>query len=193
MADPSKEWGVYFSRTHQRPYFRSSVTNESLWEAPPQLSREQIASLPGAELLTGGKPAPKVPSSSEKISASHLLIKHRGSRRPSSWKESHVTRTTEEAYEILAGHYRELVPGSTGPSDEGASVPNPKPDRALFEQLALVHSDCSSHAQAGALGSFGRGAMQKPFEDAAFALQPGEMTSKIVSTDSGLHLIYRTA
>eukprot|EP00970_Alexandrium_tamarense_P002610 scaffold367_cov202-Alexandrium_tamarense.AAC.22 len=42
------------------------------------------------------------------------------------------------------------------------------------------------------LGFFGRGMMQKPFEDASFALQVGEM-SGIVSTDSGLHLIYRIA
>jgi peptidyl-prolyl cis-trans isomerase NIMA-interacting 1 len=36
------------------------------------------------------------------------------------------------------------------------------------------------------------GDMQEPFEDASFALQPGQM-SGIVSTDSGFHLIYRIA
>jgi NIMA-interacting peptidyl-prolyl cis-trans isomerase 1 len=34
--------------------------------------------------------------------------------------------------------------------------------------------------------------MQKPFEDAAFGLKVGELSS-IVDTDSGVHLIYRTA
>lgn len=34
--------------------------------------------------------------------------------------------------------------------------------------------------------------MQRPFEDAAFGLSVGEM-SDIVETDSGVHLILRTA
>lgn len=34
--------------------------------------------------------------------------------------------------------------------------------------------------------------MQRPFEDAAFLLNKDEMSS-IVSTDSGLHLLYRIA
>jgi hypothetical protein len=39
-------------------------------------------------------------------------------------------------------------------------------------------------------GYFGRGDMQKEFEEAAFALKPGEM-SGIVETASGVHLIER--
>jgi NIMA-interacting peptidyl-prolyl cis-trans isomerase 1 len=57
---------------------------------------------------------------------------------------------------------------------------------------AAERSDCSSHRKNGDLGFFGRGMMQKPFEDASFGLNVGEM-SGIVSTDSGYHLIYRIA
>jgi len=61
-----------------------------------------------------------------------------------------------------------------------------------FPKYAAERSDCSSFSRNGDLGFFGRGAMQKPFEVASFALQPGEM-SGIVETDSGCHLIYRIA
>jgi NIMA-interacting peptidyl-prolyl cis-trans isomerase 1 len=40
-------------------------------------------------------------------------------------------------------------------------------------------------------GYFGKGDMQKEFEDAAFNLQPGEI-SDVVKTASGLHLIQRS-
>jgi NIMA-interacting peptidyl-prolyl cis-trans isomerase 1 len=42
------------------------------------------------------------------------------------------------------------------------------------------------------LGMFGRGAMQKAFEDASFALDVDEM-SQVVDSDSGLHVILRIA
>jgi NIMA-interacting peptidyl-prolyl cis-trans isomerase 1 len=65
-------------------------------------------------------------------------------------------------------------------------------DPAKFAALAKVHSDCSSARAGGDLGPFGRGAMQKPFEDAAFSLKVGEI-SGVVDTDSGVHIILRTA
>lgn len=63
---------------------------------------------------------------------------------------------------------------------------------ASFAELASKYSDCSSAKKGGDLGSFGRGAMQKPFEDAGFSLKIGEM-SEPIWTDSGVHIILRTA
>ncbi len=60
-----------------------------------------------------------------------------------------------------------------------------------FEELALHFSKCPSGKQGGALGEFGRGMMVKPFEDAAFALEPGQI-SGVVKTQFGHHLIKRT-
>ena len=63
--------------------------------------------------------------------------------------------------------------------------------RATLKELAEHNSDCSSAKRGGDLGSFGRGSMQKPFEDAAFKLKVGEL-SEPVFTDSGVHIILRT-
>lgn len=61
-----------------------------------------------------------------------------------------------------------------------------------FEELASQYSDCSSARKNGDLGLFGHGAMQKPFEDASFSLEVDQL-SEPVSTDSGIHIILRTA
>jgi len=61
---------------------------------------------------------------------------------------------------------------------------------ASFESLAVAHSNDPSVSQnKGDLYYFTAGQMVPEFEDAAFALQPGEMTQKPVRTAYGLHII----
>lgn len=57
-----------------------------------------------------------------------------------------------------------------------------------FAALAREHSEDSTAAAGGDLGFIGRGQMVRPFEDAAFALQPGQV-SGVVQTVFGLHLV----
>jgi peptidyl-prolyl cis-trans isomerase C len=60
---------------------------------------------------------------------------------------------------------------------------------ADFADLAKANSeDIYSAPQGGDLQFFPRGAMEKPFEDAAFALEPGQV-SDVVKTRYGYHII----
>ena len=145
-------WLERVSSKTGKPYYFNTATGESVWERPADM-----------------------PSSSEAVRASHILVKHVGSRRPSSWRCPTVTLSKEEARLKLEGLLSMVVSGARS-----------------FEEIASVESDCSSAAQGGDLGPFTRGKMQKPFEDASFALKVGEL-SGVVDTDSGLHIIKRIA
>ncbi|XP_072989058.1 peptidyl-prolyl cis-trans isomerase Pin1-like [Typha latifolia] len=114
----------------------------------------------------------------EQVRASHILIKHEGSRRKSSWKDPEgraiAATTRDSAVGRLRAFRSDILTG-----------------HARFDDVAASHSDCSSAKRGGDLGRFGRGQMQKPFEEVAFALKIGDI-SDIVDTDSGVHIILRT-
>lgn len=64
-------------------YYLNIYTKESQWDVPE-------------------KPAEPISSSGpEQVQCSHLLVKHKDSRRPSSWREDNITRTKEEALELV--------------------------------------------------------------------------------------------
>ncbi len=59
---------------------------------------------------------------------------------------------------------------------------------AEFAELAEAESDCPSSVQGGDLGTFVRGQMVPPFEQAAFNQPIGEI-GEVVQTDFGYHII----
>ncbi|CAI7638309.1 unnamed protein product [Penicillium glandicola] len=165
-------WEVRHSNSKNLPYYFNPSTKESRWEPPAETDTEKLKFY----MAQNHTPAARPDASGEgegKIRCSHLLVKHRDSRRPSSWREADIIRTKEQAIEILKGHEQRIQSGEITLGD-----------------LAVSESDCSSARKKGDLGFFGRGEMQKEFEDAAFGLQPGEVSS-IIETASGVHLIER--
>ncbi|KAJ5218463.1 WW/Rsp5/WWP [Penicillium cinerascens] len=174
MADSGlpSGWEVRHSNSKNLPYYFNPATKESRWEPPADTDTEKLK----VYMATHHTPAARPEAGGQgegKIRCSHLLVKHRDSRRPSSWREAEITRSKEEAIEILKGHEQRIQSGEITLGD-----------------LAVSESDCSSARKKGDLGFFGHGEMQKEFEEAAFALQPGQV-SGVVETASGVHLIQR--
>lgn len=104
----------------------------------------------------------------ETIQASHILLAYQGAERSSA------TRTKEEALELMESLQDSISNGSL-----------------TFADAAAGHSDCPSSSAGGDLGPFPRNVMATAFEEAAFALESGDI-SGIVETPFGYHLIMRT-
>ncbi|MBI3200004.1 MAG: peptidyl-prolyl cis-trans isomerase [Myxococcales bacterium] len=104
-----------------------------------------------------------------KVRASHVLVAYQGSAR------SQATRSKDEAKQLAEGLLNRLRGGG-----------------AKFEDVAKQHSDDpSAKARGGDLGAFDRFTMTKPFADAAFGLDVGQL-SGVVETEFGFHIIKRT-
>jgi len=126
----------------------------------------------------------------EKEIASAITISEKESR---NYYDSHPEAFSQPE-QIRARHILILVPdGADEKADKEALKKIKEVQKKLqsggdFEALANEYSEGPSAKQGGDLGFFQHGQMVKPFEIAAFALQPGEV-SPIVKTQYGYHLI----
>ncbi|KAL2753024.1 hypothetical protein ACRALDRAFT_1065969 [Sodiomyces alcalophilus JCM 7366] len=176
MADTGlpAHWEVRHSNSKNLPYYFNTTDKVSRWEPPPGTDTEKLKRYMATHhSAAAAPPAPPGQIPEGKIRAAHLLVKHENSRRPSSWRQERIERSKDEAHSILRGYEEKIRSG-----------------QASLAELAVTESDCSSARKGGDLGYFGKGDMQREFEDAAFSLKVGEL-SGIVETASGLHLIER--
>jgi parvulin-like peptidyl-prolyl isomerase len=114
-------------------------------------------------------PAPKYvqPLPPGNIRASHILISYAGA------PATNATRSKGDALKLADSLLARVKNGED------------------FATLAGNYSDCPSREMGGDLGFFPKGKMVKPFEDAAFALKPDQV-SPLVETQFGYHIIKRT-
>ncbi len=140
-------------------------SGEYIMNANNQLSEKKSIKI--VQLVSKEKKE-KVNKTEEKVSASHILISYKGAQRAAAT----VTRSQDEALKLAQKIAGEL---KANPADFAAKA-------------GEYTDDPSGKGSGGDLGSFGRGQMTKAFEDAAFALNVGQI-SDVVETEFGYHII----
>lgn len=85
MKNSSVQWYSFIAGL---TYYLNVYTKESQWDVPTEPAK------PAAGTGSGGP---------DRVQCSHLLVKHAGSRRPSSWRQENITISKEEAIEKLKG------------------------------------------------------------------------------------------
>ncbi|XBW36005.1 hypothetical protein QEN19_001580 [Hanseniaspora menglaensis] len=161
-------WIVSYSKSNQREFFINEDTKKSFWEPPQETNVMKLK-----EFLIENPFA---------VHAKHILVKHKGSRRPYSHRSAaKITMTKEDALKELGKLRKQIM-----------EIENEDERFAKFEDIAVKRSDCGSSKAKGDLGIFGKGAMQPSFEKISFQLLPGEISDTFES-DSGVHIVWRVA
>lgn len=142
----------------------------------------------------------------EQVKVEYLTLSEAALAKTMEVSEEDIRKTYEsdqsrymQGEERKASHILLTIDGAASPEERAAIRTKAeallkalRADPAKFAELAKQNSqDPGSKDVGGDLGFFGRGTMVKPFEDAVFALKPGQL-SGIVESDFGLHIIQLT-
>lgn len=119
-------------------YYFNHITNASQWERPSGNSS-------GSGKNGQGEPT--------RVRCSHLLVKHSQSRRPSSWRQEKITRTKEEALELINSEqgWRQGLRGGRVPFPKGARASfveitaDPPPQLVQLSGVALADTEVPIH------------------------------------------------
>src|SRR6476469_9672498 len=88
-------WQERWSKSKKKIFYLNKDTKESVWERPEGVEIEPLQQSQS--------------QSQEQVRASHLLVKHCQSRRPSSWKQAEITRSEQEALKLITEYRLRLV------------------------------------------------------------------------------------
>ena len=89
-------WEVRHSNSKNLPYYFNPSSKESRWEPPAGTDSEALKVYMGTYHSSANiRPDGAGGGQEGKIRASHLLGKHRDSRRPSSWREAQITTESD--------------------------------------------------------------------------------------------------
>lgn len=86
VEDVNSQWETRISRSRKIVYYYNRATKESTWDLPPGVDPSKIKGY-GEITVQQAQNINPLEGGAGQIRASHLLVKHMGSRRPSSWKE----------------------------------------------------------------------------------------------------------
>lgn len=127
-------WEVRHSNSKNLPYYFNAAIKESRWEPPADTDTEKLKLYMALHHTASGARQDYPRQKEGQIRCSHLLVKHKDSRRPSSWRQAEITRPKEEAIQILRNHEQRIRSGEISLGD-----------------LAVSESDCSSARKKGDL------------------------------------------
>ncbi len=106
----------------------------------------------------------------EKVHTRHILIRYQGARNAGD----DITRSKDEARALA-----EQLHGAV------------QMNGVDFAEIARARSEDSSAERGGDIGAIGRGLLELPYEQAAFAVEEGQFATEVVETRVGFHVIQR--